>query len=239
MRIEINVTSYVFKYLVSCYGDDPYHLAYNHQNDLRLALEYLSIRAEPVPRQGKHPGRKVILDIGDDHRLTKIARTHSPLLASQLFFQYEFFRDMRKYVEAQEDLATAQGLPLSEWNRQSAIQRWLQKHGITEEEYSLESAYRQYLRKKSNDDRFFSEKICQKFKFSATGSEQFRLCTYGSNGYLEPVIRFWAFSRSKEKMIRCKHIISRQYVKAGTHMDYYYEASEIINSFLTKGYSVA
>lgn len=248
MTIEIPVTNYVFKYLVHTYGEPPYHLAYSRQNDLRLALEYMSLRGEPV--LSKSPARMVRLELGDNHMLAKIAKSYPDILATGTFFLHEFFQAMRAWVFAQEDLATQLGLSMSQWNRQSAIKVWLEKHNISEDDYSLSSAYRQFLRKKTLPDRFFSEKIRQKFDFLGTGSKHFRLCTYaedegpkvsmpkGEAVHL-PAARFFAWSRSKEKLIRCRYYIPHKQLHANTHLDYYYQASEVINHYLLTGHSVA
>lgn len=237
MRIEVYVTPYVFKYLKHTYLDDPYIIT-GAQNDLRIAFEFLSFRAYLPPiKLGKLGGHKITLDLGDNPALAALAE-NTALLKSGAFYQHEFNLALRRYIQAQEDLSSELGLTAYEWSRDRSIKTFFAKYGITEDDYSLDSAYRQTTRTKDADLRFFSEKIRTMFGFSGSGNSDYALARLVKDGP-DRLLMFNAWSRSKKQRRRCRIYVPRKIRDTDKEPFFIENGLKIINSFLLAGRSVA
>ncbi|MCB0476223.1 MAG: hypothetical protein KDC69_11140 [Flavobacteriaceae bacterium] len=237
MQVEIPVMPYVYKYLVRTYGLPPYHIAHSRKNDLMFAFSFLTMTAKPVIKRNRIPGRTIILDIGDNKLLADLAEKNRPVLQAGLFFHHEFDLTVRRYVEAQEKLAERLNLPRNEWHREQALLEFLQSYDITEDEYALESAYKQLYRKRRADKVFLAQNIAQKFDFSPGKNDRFSLSKLTKKrGY--PIISFYCYSRTKQQSTQRYLHISSKAIDQGWAEEFTLNAIEVIDNFLLQGYTI-
>lgn len=234
MKIRIPVTPYVHAYLAHKYGPSPYDLRQTLRSDLRMTLQHLSIDIELWPRI-KH-GHYIVMDLGEDQNLIRAYQHHQPILEVGGFFQAEFMRALRGYVKAQEDLAERLALAPSCWNRKWAIESFLNSYNIDPTSYDFFSAYRQHNRLKQADFVKMAGELCTKFDFRVSDNQAFRLCS-GSFGQ-ENVIIFWCFSRSAGDIVRKRHRIPSKLLRSGDWIGYAKVATQVINDFLLRGYTI-
>lgn len=238
MHIKIPVLPYVWKYLLSTYGPDPYDLTTSRRNDLRMRFQWMTCSAEIIPQTEKLPGKYVVLDLGEDTQLIKVYKEHEQLLKLGSFFQHEFMLMLRKYVEAQEQLAQQWKAGPRQWNQKMAVDMFLQAHGIEPYEYDHFSVYRQLNRLKNFDRSQLAEKIRKKFGFTVSENEPpYKLprFTYGKEKY----IYFWAVSRSMEDLMMKKLYVPTKILQRGDWLPWVKSSMEIITDMLTKGHTVS
>lgn len=237
MKVSIGVMPYVYKYLAHTYGRPPYDVTFSQQNDIRISLENMHLTAEPFVPERRLPGRYIELDIGENHQLARLIESHRPLIKSGHFFEHQFHLAMRRYVQAQESLAKKEEMPRTAWNKMQALADFLQIHDITEEEYSLESAYKQLYRLRDEDLVFLAAKVRQKFGFSGAENQHFKLCRI--NGEKRRQVVFYCFSRSAEDIVRKRAYIPKPICEHGNWQTYAENLMRVINDFLIRGQSVA
>ncbi|MEL6851795.1 MAG: hypothetical protein AAFP92_24950 [Bacteroidota bacterium] len=238
MVIEIPVSPYVYKFIVSTYGDTPlYHLANSRKNTLRVAFQYFALSAEVVVPENRLPAKIIQLDIGDDINLKRAAALNRNLLTSGTFFEHEFNQALNQFIEFQEALARKWGLPETMWNKSQALQDFLDRYHITPYEYSWDSAYRALTRRNDRKLIYLRETLIRKYEFSSGENQHFRLAKlrYGKT----PRIVFSCYSRSKEDIIERVDWIPRKYVAREIYLPYAEKVISIINNFLLKGYTIA
>ncbi|MEM6765668.1 MAG: hypothetical protein AAF655_12105 [Bacteroidota bacterium] len=237
MRLYIPITPYVKKYLAATYGPDPYPVSHQGPTtDLFLQFKYMALNAGTVVKEPGTPKYPHVQITFDDPDLISLHPSLEPLIKSGVFFQHAFYLNMRRFIEGQELLAKEKGLNRAEWNRQQAVKSFLDLFGITEEELSLESAYRHLQRKLSDDQVFFFQKLTKIHEFRPSDNQMFRLGRIVRPN--RPTIAFDCYSRSKEDIIIKEHRIPPKLVRANNWQDYAHTAMEVINDFLIKGYSV-
>jgi len=234
--IRVSVQPYVWKYLRANYGPDPFDLSCSHRNDLRLRFLNMGLNAEPIPQAKRLPGKWLLLDLGKDPFLLRVYRTNAELLKLGSYFQSEFFLILRKYVEAQRELAQKLGLPPGLWSQKQAIDCFLSNHGIEPHEYDSEAIYRQLNRLKGFEDRQFAEKMTKKYGFCQGQNEAFKLprLSLGSRR----MIYFHCFSRSRGELVRCDHRIPAKIQRSGDWLKYSRQALGVLSKMLQDGHTV-
>lgn len=244
---KIPVEECTYRYLLKNYGKPPYILDFSSYNELRLSLEHLSISSSVIPksvteREGKRTrslGRFITLDIGDNESLAK-AIEH-PSVKAGYFYHYEMIIALVNHIRGQERLAQELGLSSTEWNYTKALKGFLKFYHIEDWHYSIESAYRQYLRRRKPEVPYFRARMGKLFDFRAnpnkTQKTYFELPRLWKKGDSER-IAFKCYSISKETVVTKQHRISKNLV-GDDKETYIMNVVRYINSHLNKRYVLA
>ncbi len=141
MVLDIGVTPYIFKYLLIEYGPGPYRIKDRNRKDLRYAFEYWKMKARCFPPSEDSTGSLYLIkvDIGDSEP-TRIFLDKGNIPQKGTFFQMEFWNATMMYIAGQMDLNNE--FPELEVSKWAALQNFFKRYGITEDMYSIESAYR-------------------------------------------------------------------------------------------------
>ncbi len=228
---RIPVTPYVFQFLLHTYGSSPYKIAGSQSNDLKVSLLNMQMAAEPVVLERKLPGKYIVLDLGNDPVLTEALDKCQPLIKAGQYFQHEFNLIMRKAVEA-----ILSYYPDS--NNQLALASFLSAHGITEDIYPFDSAYRQLSRTKYANDAFFCGELRQKLRICAKGKSAYKAPKFTVSGKRKYVY-FYATQSDTGELKRIRHYIP-SYIKSPEDIEKYASRCiSIITRLLQRGVMVA
>lgn len=240
-KVRVPVTNYVFKYLAIRYGemryhrtDTPYVLNFSHHNDLRMALGNMGLSGKLVPPDTRHIGKEIILDLGESRGLVEMVKQFNPFLKAGMYFFHEFVLAMRFWVDSQETMAASLNIRPSEWNRQIALQNFLDQYQITEIDYDFDSAYRQLTRRRKDENKNFLAKIRQKFDFHDRNNRLYKLAKIKNCDRDGLYVEFYCYSQSDAEMKRRRMIVPKHNLR-----DQHDEAERIaqsINHHLVRGY---
>lgn len=225
--ITIEVTPYVYRFLLKEYGlgAGPFPLTKNH--DLAMAFSSIGLLAEPVPRPSHVIGRRIKLDVVNNPSAQRLVRENQHLLNSGLYFQHEFFRTMRTWVSALTDTGVA---------ATEALSRFLAHYDISEEEYSFDSAYRQLTRKKTGQKEEIERFLVVKWSFLVVNTRN-RSKTYIWENQYATQIRFNALNRATSTRHEfIQHV--PQGLRGSVRTEWIASAREIIDHHLAMGASV-
>lgn len=145
MIISIPTTGYVRRYLLNEYGPDPYYLDVDPKN--RLRLEFLSVHIH-TPYSSLYTHASIQIDIGDSKLLSDYYSQNKIQFDRGVFGAHEFFCAFYHQVEAMYKMGKEMGLSLSQMNYRIAIEKFMDRYQISEEEYSYDNLYRQFSRQK-------------------------------------------------------------------------------------------
>lgn len=240
--VRIGVTPYVRKYIMKTYGPtDKFYLAGSARNDLRISLINLELTARTPLITKPGPGCFLNFDLGEDPALWAAWEKNQPYIKIRSYYEYEFQLILRKYIEAQADLARRMGLSESQYSGKVGLDMFLEKYEIEEWEYSYESLRRQWNRVKTKDLTAIEEKLGKIFDFSGTGypvdsPPRFSPpLLYNDNGLR---ICFHAYSRSEGKTRRCRVQVPAKLAATGQHHEWTALACKVITNYLQKGFTV-
>lgn len=240
--VKVWVTPYVKKYIDRTYGPtDKFYLTGSVRNDLRIALINLGITATIPARSSHAAGSYLLFDLGEDPRLHDAWEKNQPWLKVRAFYEYEFQLVLRKYIEAQSDLASRLRLSESEFSGKVALELFLEKYDIEEWEYSYESLRRQWNRIRQKDLSGIEAKVNVKFDF--------RTCCFPSDSTPDFVpARIWqgprkrivfrAWSRSRQALTDYVMYVPFRIAKESDELFYCQLTTKVINSYLAKGFTV-
>jgi len=237
MIVSIPVAPYVWEYLHSVHGPQPYDLTAARRNYLRLRFLATGLAVDFLPFPRPLPGHYLQLDLGEDRHLIQAYKAYEPILKNGVWYQAEFMQAMRAWVRAQEQLAAAWGCGPGAWNKKMALDMFLESHGIRPESYDFFSAYRQHNRMEQAERQQLAEKLSLKYHFRPSENQHFRLARLHHGK--RHMIRFSCYSRSREDIRQCAHRIPPRLLRSGQWFEYAHQAICILNSYLLRGHTVA
>lgn len=156
----IPVTSYVKRYLSHEYGPGPYDLGSKSAKMSRLRLAFLSTNVTGILYPSLYCHEKVNLEISKSPALLAYYQKHESVFNRGCYFADDFFNSFFLQVRTLRDH--------TEHSYESAINIFMAKYQITEEEYSLENMQRQisrFKRKRKEMQGFRSFDNTYKFSF--------------------------------------------------------------------------
>lgn len=241
LLVAIPTTPYVYRYLLAKYGEGPYDLRRGAHNPLRVSLEHFQVFAEVADHLGRIP-YTIELVLPPD--LAATYETQASGLSAGMFFEHEFVESMRTWVEAQVDLGHRTGLPQQEANKYRALIHFFERHGIREEDYSLEAAYRRLTRHREADGQYLREKLVRKYRFCpyekpADRRARRTVARIGSDGR-GARIRFWATSAEAGRVVEKTHRIPAKLFRQGDAewKPYARSVMGIISELVNSGWAV-
>lgn len=140
MQLTLEVAPYIYHYIVSQFGAGPYNL--RKQRDLLASFMYWDVKARArIPEIVLNNTRITITLTFPDHdrRLVHVANTVKANPIRHTFFVAEFWQAAIMYIAGQMDASPE----ISRW---VALERFLERCGISEEVYPIETAYRMLTR---------------------------------------------------------------------------------------------
>lgn len=139
MQLTLEVAPYVYHYLVAQYGVGPYELKSNR--DLLTSFMYWDVKAHAQipPIQLNHTRITIVLEFPEkDKRLVHVANMVKATPIRHTFFVSEFWQAAIMYICGQIDASGT-----SRW---VALEKFLERCGISEEVYPIDTAYRMLTR---------------------------------------------------------------------------------------------
>lgn len=146
--IEVPVTSYVRHYLQAEYGPGPYQLDADAKNKLRL--EFLSAHIHGIIFSSLYGTDSVYLCISESPLLVSYYEKNKNYFDRAIFGAWSFFLDFYHQIECEVRRAKEDGISQYEMNYGIAIQAFMNRYGITEEMYSFDNLYKQFMRHKKS-----------------------------------------------------------------------------------------
>lgn len=142
--IKVPITAYVERYLANEFGPGPYKLDELSRHPLRL--EFLSIEAHSSAFLTVHTLGKCFVQISGSKKLRDCYESNFDRFDRGVFGLHLFFQAFYAQVSASAPhMASVQ----------DAIIAFLDKYGISEDDYPLGNAWRQYLRlKKQRNNQY-------------------------------------------------------------------------------------
>lgn len=240
--VKVGVTPYVKRYIEKTYGPtDHYFLCGSARNDLRVSLLNLSLTATaPLPAPSQK-GCFLRFALGNDEKLWEAWEQAQPWLQIRAFYEYEFQLILRKYIEAQTDLANMIGLTDSQYSGKTGLELFLSKYGIEEWEYSYESLRRQWNRIRQKDLTAIEEKCSMMFDFAACKNSDNQAPPFRPArliGGQQKRVLFFAWSRSEARLVERKIYVPATVIREGYGLQYAQIVSKVINGHLAKGCTI-
>lgn len=240
METKISVVPYVWKYIWHTYGPgDRFDLTSNPRSDLKLALLNMNLTATLIPQTKRLPGKWVVFELGNTKELRNVVKQQEPFLKAGAYFQSEFMKALSFYIEAQRELAIVKGMKEHEWNARIALESFMRKYEIEEDEYSYDSLRRQYNRLNVKNEHHFLHKLSQKFEFCpfrSTDYQYFRPAY--ANFQKKKEIVFWAYSRKSREIVRQRMRIPRNILASPHCLELVKMICDYINTHLRAGCSI-
>ena len=141
MVLEIGVTPYVFRYLLIEYGLGPYKIKESNRKDMRLAFEYWHMKALCYPPSSETHGELYLIKLDIGQRIpNRLYLDKGNIPKKGTFFQMEFWNAAMMYIAGQMDIN--KDFPERKISKWMALANFLDRYAITEDIYSIESAYR-------------------------------------------------------------------------------------------------
>lgn len=134
---KIPITAYVERFLHTEFGPGPYYLDQNQRHPLRL--DFLSVEAHGSGFLTVHTLGSVHVHIADSVRLSEFYRQNEARFDRGVFGLNLFFTSLYAQVSATAPYTGS---------IEESLRVFLRRYGISEEDYSLDNARRQYLRLK-------------------------------------------------------------------------------------------
>jgi hypothetical protein len=146
--IEIPVTTYVRHYLEAEYGPGPYHLDADNKNKLRL--EFLSTHVHAIIFSSLYATDSVFVKISESPLLIDYYSRNHHYFNRAIFGAWAFFLDFYHQVECEVRRAREDGLTQVQMNYRIAITKFMKRYQISEEIYSYDNLYKQFMRHKKS-----------------------------------------------------------------------------------------
>lgn len=173
--VQVPVQPYVAKFLAHQYGAHPgnQHYRLTRDSDLGLSLLNLGFSVEIVPQVQRLPGVYIQIDLGDDAKLLTAFERNRPWMEAGAFFQHEFNQALRTHLDAQRQLANVLELSEKDWNARIGLELFMQRYGITNDEYDYDSLRRHMNRLNKRPQELHYEGGSYEWTFGGRNIEDF------------------------------------------------------------------
>lgn len=142
--LKIPVTNYVFRFLAKEFGTGPYLLDFSDTN--RLRLEFLSTHLHVSLYKSLLPQQYINIRIQKSKTLCQYYQANHQLFENAIFGANLFWLSFRTEIATSMNLSQKYETRLS---TKEAILMFMDRIGLTEDEYSLDNFMRQYTRQKT------------------------------------------------------------------------------------------